>query len=86
MSVFYGDYLHVYFWCFITSCNWCCRSFFKIQVINSVLSFFFHRLSLTYQFQHCVIFFRTGNIFLKSKPEILAKLLCAGVIWCCSQS
>lgn len=47
MSVFHGVYLHVYFWCFITSCNWCCRSFFKIQVINSVLAFFFYRLSLT---------------------------------------
>lgn len=47
MSVFHGDYLHVYFWCFITLCNWCCCSFFKIQVINSVLAFFFHSSSLT---------------------------------------
>lgn len=52
MSVFYWSckpevYLHVYYWCFITLLNWCCCSFFKIQVINPTLAFFFHSLSLT---------------------------------------
>lgn len=69
MSVFYWSckpevYLHVYYRCFITLCNWCCRSFFKIQVINSVLTFFFHSLSLTTSQTVSTLccLFRTGKV------------------------
>lgn len=81
MSVFYwnckhDDYVHVYYWYFTTLCNWCCCSFFRIQVINTVLVLFFHGLSLIMylKFQHCGGVLALAMSTLEPDLETLAKL------------